>query len=77
MAPLVGGFEAADEVGAILAELVELEIETGGLRDEQPALVVEAGHHRMLDQRRPGDAFDDEAWGDVWQRCCADSAREE
>jgi hypothetical protein len=40
---------------------VEVDVDAGAFRDEQATAVVEAGAHWVLDQRRGGNALDDEA----------------
>jgi hypothetical protein len=56
----VGVFEKNDAVRLLLEEVIGAEIDAGGFGDEEPAPVIEAGEHRMFDQRRPGDLLDGE-----------------
>ena len=61
----VGIFEQADAVGRVFQKFVGLEVQPGGLGHEEPAAIVEARHHRVLHQRRPGHQLDDEAVRDA------------
>ena len=61
----VGVLEPDDAVGRGLEELLEAEVDAGGVAHVEAALVVEAGHDGPLDERRGRDFFDDEAGGDL------------
>ena len=48
-------------LGGSFRSCVGLEVQAGGLGHEEPAAVVEAGHHRVLHERRGRHLLDDEA----------------
>ena len=56
-------FETTDPMGWIEQLFVGLVVRAGRIGDVQPALVIEAGADRPLDQGRTGDEFDFEAVG--------------
>jgi hypothetical protein len=64
----VGVLEPDHPVGRPLQEVLEPEVDAGGVADVQPHLLVEARHDGPLDERRGGDALDDEAVGDLDRR---------
>ena len=57
-------FEAPDGIGQAHQQFLGLEVEAGGLGEEEAAALVEAAVHGVFDERRPGHALDDEAVGD-------------
>ena len=55
----------ADPMGRILQELRTPEVHSGRIADVEPTAVVERGHDRPLDQRRPRHELDLEPLGDL------------
>ena len=64
-AVLVGVLEHEDAVGRILFELLFVPVKTGSIADEEAALVIEAAHDRMRDQRRRGGNAERVAFGQI------------
>src|SRR2546427_688959 len=61
MAVAVRVFQHANHMGWPLRELLPFGIDTERVCDPESPAVVEAGMHRILNQRRPRDLFDDKA----------------
>src|SRR5262249_1680904 len=59
-AALVRGIEDDDAVGELLEQVRRLEVSPGAVGEVEPAFVVEAAEHGMLDERSGRDAFDGE-----------------
>ncbi len=59
----VGVFQHADHVGQLLEQLFGRQVQARVVGDEQPAAIVEPGHHRMFDQRRGCHPLDRESVG--------------
>ena len=66
---LVGVFEHEDAVRRIFLELLLVPIHARGIADEEAALVIEAAHDRVRDERRRGGDFERVASGEIvlWQ----------
>ena len=63
LAVAVGVFEPHDAVRLLFELLFDLLVRAGRIGDVEPALVVEVGDDRPVDQRRPGGQFDREPSG--------------
>ena len=59
----VGVFEADDPVRALFELDLHLLVGSGGVGDVEPALLVEVGDDRPIDERRPGNQLDLESRG--------------
>ncbi len=59
----IGILEPRDAVRRVLGQVVSRWIVAGGIGHVEAAAIVEAGEHRVRDQRRPGDALDDDPRG--------------
>ena len=60
----VAVFQPHDPVRLFLELFLDIVVGAGGIGDIQPALVVERGGDRPVDQRRTGDPLDREPLGD-------------